>query len=422
MKIVFTGERSRCAPLTWGQRHVLRTVDTAVPHVRVVPVPDVPVPRAADALARLLGRHEALRTRLSGADEQRVHDTGALPVELVRCAPGESMFAAEQARDRLTTPFDLRADWPLRVALVLTGDSVRHAVLVCSPFAVDHDGAELVAKDLGLLLRGALPVRTAAQPVDDALLQRSETGARMTGRAIRFWTEEMRRLAPVRVIEPGGRCAATLRSAAMGTAAHAIAGRHGVSASTVYLAATAGLVGALTGERVAGLRTVVSNRFYPDRRDVVAAVAQDGLLALDISVPTFGELVQLAWRETMRAHRFARYDPNLLADAVRRPPFACFDDSRLARRDVPALPEQASVRASAERSSLTWSDTPDRDAFAVHVDGAGVTVRADTGLLPRQDLECWLRALEGLLISAAYRDVATGEFVALLAGTVGPSA
>jgi hypothetical protein len=51
-----------------------------------------------------------------------------------------------------------------------------------------------------------------------------------------------------------------------------------------------------------------------------------------------------------------------------------------------------------------------------------VTVRADTGLLPPQDLECWLRAMEGLLISAAYRDVATGEFVALLAGTVGPLA
>jgi len=79
---------------------------------------------------------------------------------------------------------------------------------------------------------------------------------------------------------------------------------------------------------------------------------------------------------------------------------------------------QVWLRASAERSSLTWSRTPDRNAFAVLVDGTGVTVRADTGLMAEADLDRWLRALEGLLISAAYRDVATGELAALL-GKIG---
>ncbi|MGH3761102.1 hypothetical protein [Actinophytocola sp.] len=422
MKIVFAGERGRSAPLTWGQRHVLRSADTGVPQVRVVPVPDVPVPRAADALARLVGRHEALRTRLTGEDEQRVFESGTLVVELVRCGPGESMFAAEQARERLQGPFDHGAEWPLRVALIVPGEFVRHAVLVCSALAVDHDGMDVVATDLALLLRGPLPARAAPQPVDDARLQRSDHGARLTGRAIRFWTDELGRLDPVPTHERGGRCTATLRSAAMDTAAHAIAGRHGVSASTVYLAATAGLVGSLTGGRVVGLRTVVSNRFYPDRRDVVATIAQDGVLVLDVAVPTFSDLVQRAWREAMRSHRFARYDPDLLANAVTAAPFARFDDTRLTRRDVPALPDEATLRASALRTSLTWGERSDRDAFAVLVDGSGVTVRADTGLVSRTDLECWLRALEGLLISAAYRDVATGELTALLARTVGPPA
>lgn len=417
MKIAFSGERGGTAPLTWGQRHVLRTGDAAAPQVRVVPVPDLPVPRASDALARLVSRHEALRTRLTGEDEQRVLDTGTLSVELVRCGPGESMYAAEQARERLGGPFD-RGDWPLRAALVAVGDAVRHAVLVVCPFAVDHDGMELVAKDLALLLRGAIPARSAPQPADDARLQRSAHGARLTGSAIRFWTEELGRLEPATAGARGERRTASLRSVAMDTAVHSIAGRHGVSASTVYLAATAGLLGALTGARVAGLRTVVSNRFYPDRRDVVAAIAQDGVLVLDLAAPTFGDLVQSARRETMRSHRFARYDPDLLADAVSAAPFACFDDSRLLRRDVPALPDQAALRASAERSSLTWSRTPDRNAFAVLVDGTGVTVRADTGLMAEADLDRWLRALEGLLISAAYRDVATGELAALL-GRIG---
>jgi hypothetical protein len=87
---------------------------------------------------------------------------------------------------------------------------------------------------------------------------------------------------------------------------------------------------------------------------------------------------------------------------------------------VAGLPDQAALRTSARGSSLTWSRTRARDAFAVLVDGAGVTVRADVDLVSPADLECWLRALEGLLISAAYRDVATGELAALVAGTTGP--
>jgi hypothetical protein len=420
MKIVFAGERGRSGPLTWGQRHVLRNAGAAT-QVRVVPVPDVPVPRAADAVARLIGRHEALRTLRTGPDEQRVFEHGTGAVELVRCGTGESMYAAEQARERVGGPFDHAADWPLRVALIASGETVRHAVLACSPLAVDHDGMSLLVDDFAALLRGALPPRSGPQPVDDARTQRSEYGARLTGRAIQYWTEELGRFEPAPSRAPGERCAVTLRSAAMGTAAHAIAGRHGVSASTVYLAATAGLVGVLTGGQVAGLRTVVSNRSYPDRREVVAAIAQEGVLALDLAVPTFGELVQLARRETQRAHRFARYDPDLLADSVGAMPFASFDDSRLARRDVPALPEEAALRAAAERTTLSWTRIRDRDTFTVLVDGSGVTVRADGGLVPRPDLECWLRALEGLLISAAYRDVATGELTALLAGAAGPA-
>lgn len=420
MKIVFTGERSRSGPLTWGQRHVLRAGGTPAAQVRVVPVPDLPVPRAVDAVSRLIGRHEALRTRRTGVDEQRVFDTGTLPVELIRCPPGESTVVADQTRERLAGPFDHGADWPLRVALIVSGDGVRQAVLVCSPLAVDHDGMDLVAEDLAVLLRGVPPVRTGPQPVDDARMQRSDYGTRLTGRAIRFWTDELDRLEPAPARAPGKRLAATMRSTAMATAAHAIAGRNGVSASTVYLAATAGLLGALTGGRVAGLRTVVSNRFYPDRQDVVAAIAQEGVLVLDLAVPTFGELIQSARREAMRTHRFARYDPDLLAEAITAAPFACFDDSRLQRRDLRALPDEAALRSAAERTSLTWTQLRGRDRFAVAVDGSEVTVRADSGVVPPADLECWLRALEGLLISAAYRDVATGELSALLSKTVGP--
>ena len=209
----------------------------------------------------------------------------------------------------------------------------------------------------------------------------------------------------------------------MGTAAHAIAGRHGVSASTVYLAATAGLVGALTHGKTAGLRTVVSNRFYPDRREAVAAIAQDGVLVLDLAVPTFGELIQLAWRETKRANRFARYDPDLLAGAVSAATV------RVLRRLAAAPPRGPGAAgrggAAGGRGTVSSADL-DAAPGTERVRRAGGRRRGDRAggqrLMVAADLERWLRALEGLLISAAYRDVAAGELAALLAGGVRPRA
>lgn len=404
MKIVFTGERSRGAPLTWGQRHVRRTA-SASSQVRVLDLPGLPVPRVADALAQLVGRHEALRTRISGAAEQVVSDHGALAVE---CGPA-------LVADELTGPFDDREDWPLRVGLVTSGrpadPAVRQVVLACGPLAVDHHGAEIVVKDLGLLLRGALPVRSAAQPADDAEFQRSVSGTRLTSRAVRYWTDELCRVEPPSAGPPGTGWSVTLRSSAMDVAAQAIAARHGVSAATVYLAAAAAVVGTLTGTRLTGLRAAVSNRFYPDRRDVVATIAQDGVVVLDLAVPSFGDLVQQAWRVTMRSHRFARYDPDVMAAAVDIDAFPCFEDSRLVRRDQ-GLPSEAELRTVAEGSTLT-SAAASAGGLALSVDGVGASARADT--LSRSDLGASLRALESLLVTAAFREVSMGELGAMVA-------
>ncbi|HEX2130354.1 MAG TPA: hypothetical protein VHH15_02260 [Actinophytocola sp.] len=401
MKIVFSGERSLVAPLTWGQRHVMRQ-RTALSLGRVVDTPPVLVALAADAVTALVGRHEALRTRLIGPDRpeelpaeladgvaelvrQEVAETGALPVEVLRCDADEAATVAADARVRLAgQPFNHVAEWPLRVGLVVVDDIVRHVVLVCSPLAVDDHGMDLVVKDLGLLLRGALPVRSAAQPADLAEGSAERTGYDSTDRAIRFWRTELRRVRRVAVPD-GEPAAATLRSAALGNAAHAIAVRHGVRASTVYLAGTAKVLGMLTDQPTVALRTVVSNRFYPDRRDVVAAIAQDGLVVLDLTVPSFGDLVSQTWRTVVRAHRFARYDPDRLAksvfaDAPR--PFVRVDDRPLGHREPsPAIP---------------------RPVGGCHLTvGRGeVTLYSDTALVPVEDS---LRALENLLFSAAYQ-------------------
>jgi hypothetical protein len=396
MKIVFTGERSVVAPLTWGQRHVMRQ-RSALNLARVVTTPPVLLPLAVDAIAALVGRHEALRTRLIGPERpeqlpadladgvaelvrQQVADRGALPVEVLECSVEEAESSAAEARTRLlVAPFNHVEEWPLRVAVVVAENIVRRVVLVCSPLAVDDHGVELVVKDLALLLRGALPVRSAAQPADDAQQQRKATD--LTDRAIRFWTGELRRVAPV-TAPAGEPTAVTLRSVALGNAAHAIAERHGVRQSTVFLAATAAVLGTVTGERTVAVRSVVTNRFYPDRRDVVAAIAQDGLVVLDLAVPAFGDLVQQTWRSVVRSHRFGRYDPDRLAKAVGNGVFARVDDRPLGHQEPPPAGP--------------------RPVGGCHLTiGRGeITLHSDTSLVPVE--EC-LRALENLLFTAAYQ-------------------
>lgn len=397
MKIVFTGERSLVAPLTWGQRHVMRQ-HSALNVTRVLDTPPVLLPLAVDAITALVGRHEALRTRLIGPDRpedlpadladgvaelvrQQVASTGALTLDVLHCAPEETATVLAGARTRLATrAFNHVEEWPLRVAVVVAADIVVHMVLVCSPLAVDDNGMDLVVKDLGLLLRGALPVRSATRPADEAQRQR-ETGAPLTERAIRHWRTQLRRVTLVDA-PPGEPAAVTLRSTALGNAAHVVAQRHGVRPSTVYLAAFAKVVGTLTDENLVPLRTVVSNRFHPDCRDVVASVAQDGLVVLDLAVPSFGDLVTQTWRAVVRAHRFARYDPDKLVKAVPGRPFACVDVRPLGQREPPpATPHPVGG------AHLT-------------VGRAEVTLHSDTTLVPVEDC---LRALENLLFSAAYQ-------------------
>ncbi|WP_460406149.1 condensation domain-containing protein [Actinophytocola sediminis] len=397
MKIVFTGERSLVAPLTWGQRQVMRQ-RSALNLGRVLDTPPVLVPLAVDAITALVGRHEALRTRLIGPDRpedlpadladgvaelvrQQVASTGGISLDVVHCGVDETATAVAQARTRLVVPpFNHVEEWPLRVAVVVAADIVRHIVLACSPLAVDDHGMELVVKDLRLLLRGALPVRSAAQPVDDAERQRTD-GGELTERAIRHWRTELRRATLV-TAPPGEPAAATLRSTTLANAAHVVAQRHGVRPSTVYLAAAAKVIGTLTDQHLVAMRTVVSNRFRPDCRDVVGAIAQDGLVVLNLAVPSFGDLVDQTWRTVVRAHRFARYDPDKLAKAVPGRPFASIDVRPLGHREPPP---------AGPRPVGGCQLTVGRSEVSLH---------ADTPLVPVEDS---LRALENLLFSAAYQ-------------------
>ena len=447
---------ARTGPLTWGQRSIWTAMratgsdDAYFNFGRIVATPQrsgpVPVSGAARAVAGVMERHESLRTRLLAAVDdptQRVEATGVLPVTVIEAAPWQDAEAARRLHDHLVSlRFDYTADWPLRAGLVVCAGNVTRIVLVFCHLAADGHGADVVARDLRLLLlRGSAGGGTPPQPLDLAAHQQSPAGRRSGQASLAFWEREYRRIPPTMFGRPSNAgeqppfWRAQLTSRAVDGATRRVAARVGVSQSTVLLSAAAALVGAVTGHRTCAMLPVVGNRFRSATRDLVSPLAQDGLFVLGLDHPGFDDLVRAGWQAAMRAYRQAEFDPAALAEiaaqvsaerGARIHPYCCFNDQRPAdpasAREAP--PDLAEVRAALPDTTLTWPIRQEHlnCRFCLHITGEvvagspalGVALTADTRYLPARDIERYLRAFEALLVRAADRDVPLAGLPALL--------
>ncbi|MGW2548275.1 condensation domain-containing protein, partial [Kitasatospora sp. NPDC001574] len=196
LAVAFTGTRTGLAPLTWGQRAIWHAIGRTVPNDhyfnlgRVLPLADrgapVDVPRFAEAVAALLTRHEALRTRLvldeDGEPRQHLFAGGEIGVT-VHDEPDPAR-AGQAAEDLLAVlagrRFDYTQEWPVRIGAVRSGDRITHAVLALCHLASDGHGAEVLLRDLRMLvLRGSAGRPCADTPFDLAPeLRISEAGER----------------------------------------------------------------------------------------------------------------------------------------------------------------------------------------------------------------------------------------------------
>src|SRR5204862_4177192 len=122
------GGRAGRGRLAWGQRASWHAIGKTAPddHYfnfgRVLAVPAriqaAGAARVAEALGLVVGRLEALRTRLAFVDSepyQDLHSAGRLPLEIVAATAEQAADAAERLRERLeATAFDYVDEWPLR--------------------------------------------------------------------------------------------------------------------------------------------------------------------------------------------------------------------------------------------------------------------------------------------------------------------
>ena len=215
----------------------------------------------------------------------------------------------------------------------------------------------------------------------------------------------------------------SLVSEAVRHAARLVAARHGVSDATVLLAATAAVLTADNGGDVCGVFTMANNRFQPEYDVAISKLNQIGLCRLDLADrPGFAELLSRAGRASLDAYRHAYYDPAELERAFAErgvdyrtalAPFCYLNDIRLphAADPEPAGPDEAALRAAAGRSTFRWLEELDRFAWRCRlqvIDAPGaveLAITVDTRYLPPERAERFLRAVEALLVEAAFHDV-----------------
>ncbi|MFV2019630.1 condensation domain-containing protein [Micromonospora sp. LOL_023] len=436
----FAAETSaRSAPITWGQRalwlairrhgagQVMFTLKrwVAVPR-RVQADPE----RVLPAISALMARHASLRTRLELADDspaQLVADAGEVPVLLVPDESGDPAGTARLVADRLAAePFAHDKDWPQRFAVVTRDGSAYQVVVVFSHTTVDFRAAELVLRDLRLLLaRGGIDTPAGLQSADIAELEQVERHRRRSARAAAYWVEATRRLSrdtrlPMRdPLTPRFR-RGLLVSAAADTAVPLIAGRYAATSSTVLLAAAAATVGEWSGNDVVGMHTMVNNRVLDGYPAAIAKLNQLALVPVDLTgAEAMAQLLPRVWQAAMDGYRHAYYDPQELSDAfsaVGLPyatgvsPHCYFNDIRLSTdsdllgREV----DERVVRAAAARTTFALAERFERFTWRMRIEivdqpaGLGLALTADTTYFSLDAIEAFLRALEARLVDAAF--------------------
>ncbi|MEU8382809.1 condensation domain-containing protein [Streptosporangium sp. NPDC048865] len=338
----YAGPRTRQGPMTMGQANMARCVLRDPPlhmNFRVTKrLPEgTPLSAVTEAVGRLLSRHEGLRTTIH-SDVQVVAGSGSLPIEVHDAGTGAETGAetgagtglldevAEEVGLRMQgTRFDLRAELPIRVAVVTEGETPRLVIFVLPHTSVDAIGLATVMREWERLVRGvAVPPPCPTQPLDLATAEGTPAALRRTEAALRHWENGLRRApqsmfaideaarADTDAIRPRLR----VRSAVAARALEAVASRTGASRSAITLAALGVLVGLRNGQRSCVIASLASNRVRPELRDYVGPLAQDALMTADLDAPTFDEAVRRFRGASLSGYQHSRFDSVALWEVI----------------------------------------------------------------------------------------------------------
>lgn len=447
ISVNFSGARACRAPLTWGQNSIWgkfqRDPDCDLNPSYELTVQDdgISVAMAADAISRIVARHEALRTRLhcsEGRVWQVVDKSGVLSITITEADEATLMTTVvSAARSQSEAKFSLCEEFHMRTGFVTVGGDVRFVILTFSHFATDGAAGQIIINELQLALSGReMPGEPVMQPSDLAWMQEQTPECReQTERSARYWSAQYRRIPPtmfpfVSPAENPRYQRIILVSPALDMAAEIIAAEARVTTSAVLLAATAAMAGAWTGHRVSAMNVLAHNRVQPGHGGLVTNLVQLGLVVVDLGHElSFRKIARQTWLSALDAYRYAYCDETVISRVVAEAsrergvdvnPSCCFNDlrghgrpgrsSHAASGLAKGSSEQA-VRESLARTSLIrkaghipWSRCRFCMQVVDHGPASALVLMADTCYLPRASIEGFLLGIEELLVRAAFHD------------------
>jgi hypothetical protein len=452
--VTFSGTRSGSGPVTLGQLNVLRwstdqTIFGAVQCQTLTVAPGRSLDDVTGAIGRLISRHESLRTLFTvgaaGELAQQVTASGELLVEIHE-GGGRLNTAEALVKQRLNAPFALDREWPIRAAVITSGGHPAKVLLVLTHMAADFASLGIIARDFRRLMSNSTsralepPV---LHPLDQAKLEMSPMARSRAEAAVRYWATTLRATPQCMLAVPGYATQisdsrmATLRSRAAALALARIADRTHASQSVVILAAVATLLGLRTVNDRCQITALCANRFARASRDYVGTIAQDALIAIDLTAGTFDGIIQATRTAAMTAYYHSQYDADslwqMIDDVGEDRGTEYHRDCVLNDLNGAAVQDQAGhVGGSLEKDDaanamwdtrLVWAEADPRpllfyfEVFGLSRHDVSLSVWADQTRFPAADVEDFLFGVERLLVAAERGDVPARD-IGELAGLI----
>ncbi|AHH97301.1 non-ribosomal peptide synthase/polyketide synthase [Kutzneria albida] len=317
------------------------------------------VARLTAAVARLVARHEALRTTFQDVDGkpvQVVHPVGDFPVVTVHASPADldHVLTTEYA-----TPFDLRTGPLLRALLVRVADTENVLLLTAHHIVTDGWSMGVLTTELSTLYNGGELPDPAVQYADYAVWQRDRLSGSALDEQLAYWQRQLAGLRPLEL--PADRPRPAVRTSAganhdfrlpAGTSARLeeLAKANDTTLFTVLIAACQLLFARYSGQRDVALGTVTSGRNRAELKELVGFFVNTVVIRSEVdSALTFTGLLAAAKNTVLDAFAHDEVPFDRLVDALRterevsRNPL--FDVMVLLQNSQGALPEFAGLHA-----------------------------------------------------------------------------
>lgn len=333
--------RGRSLPLSFDQERLwfLDRLDSGANITYLVPVAyrlrgELSVPALRDALTDLVGRHEALRTRVvEQAGEPRQIIDPAVPLDLVVETATDEALAA-RLQQEVQRSLDLTRGPLFRAVLYQVGPREHVLLLVVHHIVVDGWSVGVLARELGELYSARQEGRQPVLPdlriqfADYAAWQREQLSGSRLERELDFWRGQLRdapgqltlppdRLRPARPSFRGGMEQVRV-GAGVAAGLRRLGKAQGVTLFMTLLAGFGALLSRASGQTDLVVGIPVANRTRPELEGVVGFLLNTLPVRLDLSGdPSTRELIARAKSAVLQAVAHSQTPFEKIVEVVR---------------------------------------------------------------------------------------------------------